>query len=110
MATKSKKKTNNVEDWFEESANEVTLTGKVKRVLFDGDKVTKFTLETVTKTPKDNYAHQFINVTLFSESETVEEDDIITLDGYITTESYGEGKKKKYTTTVVTNKIIAVEV
>lgn len=108
MATKKNTKSN-VEEWFNESENKVILTGKVKRVLFDGEKVTKFTLETVQKTPKNNYAHQFINVTLFSEKDTVEEDDIITLEGYITTESYGEGKKKKYTTTVVTNEIASVE-
>lgn len=109
MATKktSKKATN--EEWFNESVNEVSLMGKVKRVLFDGEKVTKFTLETVTKTPNNNYAHQFINVTLFSESETVEEGEFYHIEGYITTESYGEGKNKKYTTTVVANELELVE-
>lgn len=113
MATKKKGTSNKkqeAESWYDESINSVELKGKVKRVLYDGDSVCKFTLETVNKTPKDNYAHHFITVTLFSGVISVEEDDIIHIeDGYITTQSYGEGKKKSYTTTVICNTLEFIE-
>lgn len=96
------------EAWYESSENKVTLSGCVKRVLYEGEKVLIFTLETVIKTPKGNYSHQFIRVKTFDPEVEVAEGDEVGVTGYISTDSY-ENKKTKateYVTEVIANEVM----
>lgn len=96
------------QEWFEASENAVVLHGVIKRVLCDEKKVQKFTLETVQKTPKGNWSHQFVPVVVFDKDmfEYIVEGNEVVVTGYITTNSYENKKKEKvYEVTVIANEV-----
>lgn len=68
--------------------NNVCGVGKVKKVIFENDKVQKFNIELYTLTANDNVSRSWFLATLFADSGEVEQDDVIQFNGYLISNEY----------------------
>lgn len=91
--TKTNTKKNNAK-WYNEidakdMVNHVTLFGKVKKIFVDTDKVQKFSLE--IPRPTDNGKIQLCWLTCVNfDDERVDENDNISIVGYLSTNHYND--------------------
>ena len=111
MARSTTKKTNETKNNTPafECFNVVVIRGTIKRVLLDGEKMKKYSIDVPSVTPKGNTSHTFLNVTEFSTDGAWEEGTLIHVEGHLSTGSYEKNGKKLYTTDIIADKIEEVE-
>ena len=104
------KKNNAKEETKRLDVNEVKLSGVVKNVLHQSDKVVTFTICTESKADTEKGSTvNFPTIKWFNPSDKVEEGDTLAIYGYYHTGSYEKDGKRYYTTDVVANKVEALQ-
>lgn len=96
-ATKKKEETTYNFDF----ANTCVIRGVIKKVIVDGEKVNRYSVDVPRETPNKKTAHSYITVVEFSEDDAIEEGTAVNIEGYISTGSYKKGKDTIWTTEVV---------
>lgn len=79
--------------------NSGVIRGVVKKVLFDGEKVKKYSVDVPSKTKNDKISHAFVNVTEFSTEDAIAEGTNVNIEFHIATGSYENKEGKKIFTT-----------
>ena len=83
-------------------ANTGVIRGVVKKVLFDGEKVKKYSVDVPSKTKNDKISHAFVNVTEFSTEDAIAEGTNVNIEFHIATGSYeNKDGKKIFTTDII---------
>lgn len=83
-------------------ANTGVIRGVVRKVLFDGEKVKKYSIDVPSETKNGKTAHAFINVTEFSTDGALAEGTSVNIEFHLSTGSYENKEGKKiYTTDIV---------
>ena len=96
------KKTEATNNYNFDFANTGVIRGVVKKVLFDGEKVKKYSIDVPTKTKNDKISHAFVNVTEFSTEGAIDEGTNINIEFHIATGSYeNKDGKKIFTTDII---------
>lgn len=103
---RSKSNTKSNKDYKFDFANTGVIRGVVNKVLYDGAKMKKYSVDVPTETPNGKIAHAFVAVTEFSEDNALEEDTTVNIEFHIATGSYENKEGKKvYTTDIVADSI-----
>lgn len=82
--------------------NEVFLVGDVKKILFQNDKVVRFTLVTYEETKNGRQAYNYVTCVAFGDL-CLEENDTINVCGKVTTE------KNEYKGTITYNMVVMAD-
>lgn len=100
------KKTETTNNYNFDFANAGVIRGVVKKVLFDGEKVKKYSVDVPSKTKNDKISHAFVNVTEFSTEDAITEGTSVNIEFHIATGSYENKDGKKIFTTDIIADII----
>lgn len=104
MARKTNTKSN--KEYGFDFANTGLIRGVVNKVLYEGAKINKYSIDVPTKTPNNKIAHAFVAVTEYSEDDAMEEGTKVNIEFHIATGSYKNKEGKKvYTTDIVADSI-----
>ncbi len=89
--------------------NAVVIRGHIKRVLFEGENVNKYSIDVPSETPNGKVSHAYLNVTEFSTDGAWAVDDFVHIEGHLSTGSYKKDGKTMYTTDIIVDKIDEVK-
>jgi len=88
-----------------ECVNNVTISGKIQKVLIQSDKCAIFTLDSTRKTPKGNFTHTWVTVCEFEPLTEYEENHLVEVAGYLSTDSYEKNGSKVYQLRVIADEV-----
>lgn len=109
MARTKKETKKEVPAWYNEAENSIILHGEVNKITLSTDKCLAFTVETVTKTPKGNFAHQWLPCVTFDENIDLEVGDLVTVTGYLSNNNYDGKNGKVFSYQVICNEVTVAE-
>lgn len=90
--------------------NVVRVSGKIKKILVDTDKVCVFILDITNKTPNGNYTHCWLKCVDFDLNENYKEGYFVAIEGQLTTNKYEDKKNNTiFETRLVVKEIDVLE-